>query len=123
MPNRNYQKGYALENDLVNKMNDEYLWPFAIRSAGSHHCADVIGMNRSGMIYFIQCKATEKVDIDLTTILKGDRVKLLERLPNKSIYKCIVGRQKRKRGLLVFYFNEETKCWHPKNEEWLFIYN
>lgn len=122
MPNKNYEQGYRLEIDLVNKMNDEYLWPLAIRSAGSHHCVDVVGINRSGWMFLIQCKSTKKSEIGLTKLFENDRVKLLERMPGDH-HKCLVIRQKYTRGMVVFRFDRDDNLWHPTNLEWLFIYN
>lgn len=114
MPNEKYRQGYRLENDLVNKLLEEHQWPIAIRSAGSHSLVDVIGVTSYGITYLFQCKSTLKIDMDLTSLFKDAKVIALTMLPDDCV-KCIVIRQKRKRGMLLFRWNKVTKQWHPTN--------
>ena len=56
MPNKNYQKGYRLERNIVNLARDNNL--IAYRSAGSHSLIDCTIIDPiSRKIYFIQAKA------------------------------------------------------------------
>ena len=53
MVNRNYQRGYYIENKVVNEFRKKgYL---AFRSAGSHSMADVVAITKD-YIYLIQLK-------------------------------------------------------------------
>ena len=52
-----YDRGAALERDVVNLYREKG-W-FAVRTAGSHSCVDVVAM-RQGEIHLIQCSCNPK---------------------------------------------------------------
>lgn len=68
MPNRKYQKGYRLENKLVNQLKKEgaeVVW----RTAGSHGCFDV-GCIKGNTLYLYQLKNAELCDSELESAKK-----------------------------------------------------
>jgi hypothetical protein len=62
MPNRNYRRGYRVENNLTKKMKEEYSFRLAVRSAGSHSPVDVWGFrDKDDCLYIVQCKVDKKL--------------------------------------------------------------
>lgn len=55
--NRNYQSGRRWEYEVMAQRRE--LGCTVMRTAGSHGFADVIAINTSGGVDFIQCKVTE----------------------------------------------------------------
>ncbi len=69
MPNKQYQRGYRVENKLVNSLK-KHGWKFAARTAGSHSPADVVAVTDSSIVFF-QCKTNKDiVDKENTEKLK-----------------------------------------------------
>lgn len=61
MVNRNYVKGVRFERQIVKEL--ELNGYFAVRTAGSHSCIDVIGV-KHGEVLLIQAKTTLKKNLD-----------------------------------------------------------
>lgn len=108
MSNEKYKKGYALENKLVNYLKD-CGW-FAVRSAGSHSCADVIGITPNGITYLFQCKSTLKLQADLTSIFNSDRVQELTKMSFR-IQKFICIKQGLSRAKVFYKWDHEFNRW------------
>jgi len=71
--NRNYKKGYAFENKLVNRLKREG-WPIVFRTAGSHSPVDVVAINGIAICLF-QCKAFD--------MSPGEKIKAKNKFPVK----------------------------------------
>lgn len=110
MTNEKYKQGYALENKLVNYLKD-CGW-FATRSAGSHSCADVIGITPNGVTYLFQCKSTLKLQADLTSIFNSDRVQELTKM-SFHVQKYICIKQKLSSDLVYYKWDHEFNKWKP----------
>lgn len=76
MPNKNYQRGYRVENKLVNSLKRAG-WTFAARTAGSHSPADVIGITGNNVVFF-QCKTNKDIVDKKNTEKLKDIAKCLE---------------------------------------------
>lgn len=116
MPNRNYQKGYELENLLVNNLLKKYNFLYASRTAGSHSIADVIGITPSGVTVFFQCKSTDNEIIHLTSIIQSGNVIKLREMP-ESIRKIIVIKEgyMHSSRIYVLQWNDINKKWNKIN--------
>lgn len=110
-----YQKGYALENKLVNSLKKKHKFLYAARMAGSHSVADVIGITPNGITIFFQCKSSDNETIYLTDIMQGDNVVKLRQLPD-SIRKVLVIKQ-------GFKHNSSINCyrWIEQRNRWIKI--
>jgi hypothetical protein len=81
MPNKKYERGYALEAKLVKFLTEENKWPFVRRTPGSKSPCDVFGITPNGVAVMFQCKSTEKDSFDLTSLFNSASVFKLKKMP------------------------------------------
>lgn len=82
MPNKMYDRGYALEAKLVKYLRSDCRWPFVRRTPGSKSPCDVFGITPYGVAVMFQCKSTEKDSFDLTTLFNSVSVFRLKQMPS-----------------------------------------
>lgn len=110
MSNKHYEKGYELENLLVNVLLKNYKFQYAQRTAGSHSVADVIGVSYIGTVIFFQCKCTEKQLTGLTEYYKDANVQKLLKLP-EHISKALIIKEYYKGKPVIHYYLYELDNW------------
>ena len=113
MPNKNYDRGYALENRLVNSLLVKHRFIYAARIAGSHSVADVVGITPNGITIFFQCKSTEKDFIQLTNIFRDDNVMKLRELPEQVRKVLVIKEGLNKRNNIHFF------RWFETEQRWI----
>ena len=117
MPNQNYQRGRALEYNVLNKLKS--LGYDGLRSAGSHSPIDIIVWKlddewRNGYpdwdykesilkIYAIQCKHSTSGDINFNSLFKEDNVKKLTEMPD-NFTKVLCIKQPRSREIIQLVY-------------------
>lgn len=82
--NSNYVKGVAFERSIVKKLEAQGF--YAVRSAGSHSMADVVGV-KNGLVKLIQAKTTKKKDFEgiVKNVLNDFSEDFLNKVCNKNV--------------------------------------
>jgi len=106
--NKQYKAGSSFEYRLMRKLAHKGL---CVRSAGSHGVVDIILLSKD-FTDLIQCKYTEKDNADLTALLKGDNIKLFEKLEvSNNTRKFLVIKQGRANDPLILRYEPLWEKW------------
>lgn len=107
MPNAMYKRGYGFENRILNKLKDAGYE--GLRSAGSHSPVDIVVWDWN-KTFLIQCKHSNKKDIDFNALFRDTNVVRLTLMPERFI-KVLCVKQGRSNSILKYTWNDNLQKW------------